>query len=233
MWCDLRLPRASCVQTERPRAEVRNQQSATEHGDILHKHNHLNLRHHGIAYCPEFMHHQRDWNQEQHDEPCPKSCAIAQQNAESAQDRQYARKRNRDRGQRYTLRSRIADSLFVKMIGSSHHEDHREQEPPQGNHSTLPKACCLRIFGNCNRIRCHVLSPFICLARTGKTTQTWCVCTGQHRFLSFSNQRAELAFSEAGKFTRAHAENLVACRPATLLASAIWSRESEPKYVCA
>jgi hypothetical protein len=49
----------------------------------------------------------------------------------------------------------------------------------------------------------------------------------------FFNQRAELAFSEAGKFTRAHAENLVACRPATLLASAIWSRESEPKYVWA
>ena len=51
--------------------------------------------------------------------------------------------------------------------------------------------------------------------------------------LVFFNQRAESALSEAGKFTRAHAENLVACRPATLLASAIWSRESEPKYVWA
>ena len=47
------------------------------------------------------------------------------------------------------------------------------------------------------------------------------------------NQHADLAFSEAGKLTRAQAENFVACRPATSLASAIWSRESEPKYVCA
>jgi hypothetical protein len=32
-----------------------------------------------------------------------------------------------------------------------------------------------------------------------------------------------------GKFTRAHAENLVGCRPAILLASAIPSDKSEPK----
>jgi hypothetical protein len=79
MWCDLRLPRASCVQTERPRAEVRNQQSAAEHGDILHKHSHLDLRRHRIGYGPELKHHQRDWNQKQNDEPCSKFCAIAQQ----------------------------------------------------------------------------------------------------------------------------------------------------------
>jgi len=30
-----------------------------------------------------------------------------------------------------------------------------------------------------------------------------------------------------------HAENFVGCRPAILFASATWSRESEPKYVCA
>jgi hypothetical protein len=49
-------------------------------------------------------------------------------------------------------------------------------------------------------------------------------------FLSFFDQRAaDWAFFAAGKFTRAHAENLVGCRPAILLASAIWSRESEPK----
>jgi len=53
-------------------------------------------------------------------------------------------------------------------------------------------------------------------------------------FLSFFNQRAaESAFFGAGKFTRAHADNLVGCRPAILFASATWSRESEPKYVCA
>jgi len=36
-------------------------------------------------------------------------------------------------------------------------------------------------------------------------------------------------FRGAGKFAWAHAENLVGCRPAILLASAIWSCESEPK----
>src|SRR4029077_12595351 len=29
------------------------------------------------------------------------------------------------------------------------------------DHRTLPKACCLHIFGNCDRIRCHVLPPFV------------------------------------------------------------------------
>jgi hypothetical protein len=53
-------------------------------------------------------------------------------------------------------------------------------------------------------------------------------------FLSFFNQRAaEWAFFGVGKFTWAHAENFVGCRPAILFASATWSRESEPKYVCA
>src|SRR6266446_9190976 len=59
------------------------------------------------------------------------------------------------------------------------------------------------------------------------------VCTGQNRFPSVFNQRAaDWTFFGAGKFTRAHAENLLRCRPAILLASAIWSRESDPKYVC-
>src|SRR5580704_12732845 len=54
-----------------------------------------------------------------------------------------------------------------------------------------------------------------------------------NRFPSVFNQcAAEWAFSEAGKFTRAHAESLVGCRSAILFASATWSRESEPKYVC-
>jgi len=43
--------------------------------------------------------HQRDRNQEQHDEPGAKFCAIAQQNAEAAGDGYHARKWNRDRGQ--------------------------------------------------------------------------------------------------------------------------------------
>ena len=36
-------------------------------------------------------------------------------------------------------------------------------------------------------------------------------------------------FVSTGKFTRAHAEKLVGCRPAILFASAIRSCESEPK----
>src|SRR5260370_18574517 len=49
-------------------------------------------------------------------------------------------------------------------------------------------------------------------------------------FLSFFNQRAAgWAFCGAGRFTWAHAENFVACRPALLFTNAIWSYESEPK----
>jgi hypothetical protein len=56
---------------------------------------------------------------------------------------------------------------------------------------------------------------------------------GKIDFFSFLDQRAaDWAFCGAGKFTRAHAENFVGCRPAILFASATWSRESEPKYVC-
>jgi hypothetical protein len=39
----------------------------------------------------------------------------------------------------------------------------------------------------------------------------------------------EATLAETGKFTRAHAANLVGCRPAILLASAIRSDESEPR----
>jgi hypothetical protein len=49
-------------------------------------------------------------------------------------------------------------------------------------------------------------------------------------FLPFFNQRAaDWAFFGAGKFTWAHAEIFVGCRPAILFASAIWSYEAEPK----
>src|SRR5438876_12074744 len=53
-------------------------------------------------------------------------------------------------------------------------------------------------------------------------------------FRLFLNQRAaDWALCGAGKFTWAHADNFVGCRPAILFASATLSRESEPKYVCA
>ena len=104
----------------------------------------------------------RDRNQEQHDEPGAKFCAVAQQNAEAAGDGHHARKRNRDRSQRHALRSRIADGLLVKVIGAGHQENQREEKPSQNDHRSLPKAYCLHIFGNCDRIRCHVLPPFAC-----------------------------------------------------------------------
>src|SRR4029077_1612229 len=52
------------------------------------------------------------------------------------------------------------DWFVFKMIGSSHQEKQREQKPSQNDHCPLPKACCLRILGNCDRIRCHELPPF-------------------------------------------------------------------------
>src|SRR6266481_5253263 len=113
-----------------------------------------------MGYRPELMHHQADRDQEKHNEPGAQLCAITQQDAQAAGNGQHAGKRNRDRSQRHALRSRIADGLLVKMIGSSHQENQREQKPSQNDHCTLPKACCLRILGNCDRIRCHELPPF-------------------------------------------------------------------------
>jgi hypothetical protein len=81
------------VQTERPCTEVRNQEGAAEHGDIFHEENHLDLRHHGIGYCPELMQHQGDRNQEQHDEPGAKFCAVAQQNTEAIGDSETVAKK--------------------------------------------------------------------------------------------------------------------------------------------
>src|SRR5258708_35825493 len=48
-------------------------------------------------------------------------------------------------------------------------------------------------------------------------------------FMRYSLSKSD--YFAAGKFTRAHAANLVGCAPAILFASAIRSDESEPKYV--
>src|SRR5215470_16423780 len=113
------------------------------------------------------------------------------------------RKVERDRSQRHTLRSRIADGLLVKMIGSSHQENQREQKPSQNDHCTLPKACCLHILGNCDRIGCHVLPPFVCWVRL-VSTKIDC---------AFVLNQRERAFSEAG--------NLLEPTPTTWLAAGL------------
>ncbi len=75
-----RSARAPGVKAEGSRSELRNEQGACEHGDIFHEQNHLYLRHHGILYRPELVHHEGNWNQEEHNEPSSKLCAVAQQN---------------------------------------------------------------------------------------------------------------------------------------------------------
>jgi len=52
-----RSARATGIEAEPPRSEVRNQQGAAEHGDIFHKQNHLNLGHHRILHRPELVQH--------------------------------------------------------------------------------------------------------------------------------------------------------------------------------
>src|SRR4029077_9601489 len=105
-------------------------------------------------------------------------------------------------------------------------------KPSQNDYCTLPKACCLHILGNCDRIRCHVLPPFVFSAYEQPRKLSLSARSKPFPFV-FNQRAADWVFFGAGKFPRAHAENLVGCRPAILLASAIWSRESEPKYVCA
>src|SRR5882757_9209421 len=95
-------------------------------------------------------------------------------------------KRNRDRSQWHALRSRKGDGLLGEVIGGSHQENKREEKPSQNDHRSLPKACCLHIFGNCDRIRCHVLPPFVFLVRLRATVQTKFACTAKIDFCSFS-----------------------------------------------
>src|SRR6202011_6022328 len=83
---------------------------------------------------------------------------------EAAGDGHHARKRNRDPSQGNALRSRKGDGLLGEVIGGSKQEDQREEKASQNDHRSLPKAYCLHIFGNCDRLRCHVLPPFVRLS---------------------------------------------------------------------
>ena len=61
----------------------------------------------------------------------------------------------------------------------------------------------------------------------------WQVQSGRRAWRFSSGERCFQAAFGVAKFFRAHAANFVGCWPATLLASAIASHESEPRYVCA
>ena len=96
-------------------------------------------------------------------------------------------------------------------------------------HRSLPKAYCLTSLGMAIEF---VAMYFLLLLYESyeRPRKLGSSAPGKIDFLSFFNQRAaDWAFCGAGKFTWAHADNLVGCRPAILLASAIWPRESEPK----
>ena len=55
-------PQTPSVKAQRSRPKLSNQQRATEHCDVLHEHDHLDLRHHWIADTPELVHHEGNGN---------------------------------------------------------------------------------------------------------------------------------------------------------------------------
>jgi hypothetical protein len=88
------------IQAPRTRAQLRDQQRSTQHGHILHEHDLLHLRHHGIRHSPESMQRQSDRHQKEHDQPSAKLSAIAQQDAQAAGGGQDPREWDGNRSQR-------------------------------------------------------------------------------------------------------------------------------------
>jgi hypothetical protein len=122
--------------------------------------------------------------------------------------------------------------LLVKIIGSSIRKISANKNRPQ----TTTAPCQELIAPTSLEIAIEFVAMYFLLFLVESAYEQPCnLCLSAPAkidFLSFFNQRApERAFFGAGKFTWAHAENFVGCWPAILLASAIWSRESEPKYV--
>ena len=71
------------IETQRTGSELRNEQSASNHGYVLQKHCHLHLSHYRISYCPEVVHHARDPYQETTQQPGTDFGFVSEQNAES------------------------------------------------------------------------------------------------------------------------------------------------------
>jgi len=81
MWGESQL--LAGVKAPRAGAELRDQKSSAQHGEILHEHHHLHLLHHGIGDCPEFV-HGRDADQEDGNESAADLCFVTEQDRESA-----------------------------------------------------------------------------------------------------------------------------------------------------
>jgi len=72
------------IQAPRSGSELRDQQRATEHGNVLHEHDHLDVCHHGVLHGPEVVHGKTHGNEEQHQQPGANSSSLTKQNAQSA-----------------------------------------------------------------------------------------------------------------------------------------------------
>jgi primosomal protein N' (replication factor Y) (superfamily II helicase) len=76
--------RATRIQADRTRAQVGDHQRGAQHRDVLHEHDLMDLRHHGIVHRPEPVHHEGDRQQEQNQQPTSEPRAIAEANRPGA-----------------------------------------------------------------------------------------------------------------------------------------------------
>src|SRR5882672_4812536 len=63
--------RRACVQAHRAGAEVSNEESAPQHGEVFHEHGLLHPSHHRVLNGPEVVHGDRDRDQKEDQQPCP------------------------------------------------------------------------------------------------------------------------------------------------------------------
>jgi len=110
-----------------PPAFLDAQRGATEHGDVLHEHDHLHLLHHGVGDPPKLM-HGRDADQEDNDQPGTKFGAVAEEDRKGAEEGEETRGRYQDRSHRNTLRCGEADCLLREVREARHQEDQRETQ---------------------------------------------------------------------------------------------------------
>jgi hypothetical protein len=78
------LVRLPAIKAERARTQLGDEQSTADHGQVFHEHDHLHLRHPWIGYGPEFVHHQCDRDQKEHDQPGAYPGPIAEQDTHGA-----------------------------------------------------------------------------------------------------------------------------------------------------
>src|SRR4029077_6544705 len=105
------------------------------------------------------------------------------------------------------LRSRKGDGLLGEVIGGGEQKISAKKNRPK----TTTAPCQKLIASRSLEIAIEFVAIyFLLLLRAA--AQTRFVCTGYNRFPCVFNQRAaDWAFFGAGKFIRAHTENLVGC----------------------